>query len=218
MTWMLLFLQFPSGGEGGTSDAFLNIILLIFWALLHSILARTRVKAFITGFWDHHFFRVFYVIVSGASLMAVLYLWRPVSGNLWQASGTLYWILSTLYLGCIVGMFYSMLSIDYFEYLGVRSVLRHMKAQPETTQLFEVKGPYAYCRHPAYFFLLLAFWVGPVMTIGRFEFALIGSLYLVAGTFLEERNLRKELGEVYDLYRANVPMWIPRTKPWQYEG
>jgi protein-S-isoprenylcysteine O-methyltransferase Ste14 len=32
---------------------------------------------------------------------------------------------------------------------------------------------------------------------------------------LEERNLRQELGPGYDLYRANVPMLIPRLTPWR---
>ena len=55
------------------------------------------------------------------------------------------------------------------------------------------------------------------MTLTRFEFALIGSVYLVIGTYFEERNLRQELGEVYELYQANVPMWIPRLSPWKYK-
>jgi protein-S-isoprenylcysteine O-methyltransferase Ste14 len=68
-----------------------------------------------------------------------------------------------------------------------------------------------------YALFLVALWVGPHMTFGRVEFALIGSLYLLLGTFLEERNLRKELGGVYDLYRDHVPMWIPRMTPWKQE-
>ncbi len=218
LAWMLFFLQFPSAHGGGASHAFFNAILLFLWAMLHSLLARSHVKDFITDYLGHHLFRVVYVITAGASLMVVLYFWRPVYGSLWQTHGISYGILSILYLCCIVGMFYSMLCIDYFDYLGIRSVLCHLKAQPEKKQFFEVKGPYAYCRHPAYLFLLMAFWIGPVMTASRFEFALIGSLYLIVGTFLEERNLREELGEVYDLYRANVPMWIPRRTPWHYKA
>lgn len=52
------------------------------------------------------------------------------------------------------------------------------------------------------------------MTVGRFEFALLGTLYAVIGTFFEERNLMAELGAEYKTYRANVPMWIPRLRPW----
>jgi len=38
-----------------------------------------------------------------------------------------------------------------------------------------------------------------------------------SGHFLEERTLRQELGEAYDHYRVNVPMWIPRLTPWKFE-
>jgi protein-S-isoprenylcysteine O-methyltransferase Ste14 len=67
-----------------------------------------------------------------------------------------------------------------------------------------------------YFALLAIFWVGPVMSWGRFEFALVGTLYLFIGSRFEERNLRRELGTAYDLYCAHVPMWIPRLTPWHY--
>ncbi len=68
-----------------------------------------------------------------------------------------------------------------------------------------------------YVFLLIALWIGPGMTYTGLEFAVLASAYLVIGTFFEERGLRKELGEVYDLYRANVPMWLPRLRPWRPE-
>jgi protein-S-isoprenylcysteine O-methyltransferase Ste14 len=96
-------------------------------------------------------------------------------------------------------------------------LLVSMKNRPAKSPVFSAKGPYAYCRHPMYLFLLIALWMGSVMTYGRLEFALLGSTYLIIGTFFEERNLREELGEVYNLYRENVPMWIPRLQPWRFE-
>jgi protein-S-isoprenylcysteine O-methyltransferase Ste14 len=115
------------------------------------------------------------------------------------------------------GALHTTFFIDYLDFLGIRALLRILKNRPVRSPVFSVRGPYAYCRHPLYLFLLLALWIGPIMTYGRLEFALLASLYLLVGTFLEERNLREELGEIYDLYRANVPMWIPRLKPWRPE-
>ena len=66
-----------------------------------------------------------------------------------------------------------------------------------------------------YLAMLGAFWVGPVMSSGRFEFSALATLYLLVGLRLEERNLREELGPEYDLYCANVPMLIPRARPWR---
>lgn len=59
--------------------------------------------------------------------------------------------------------------------------------------------------------------MGTVMTYARAEFTILGTIYFLTGTHLEERNLREELGEVYELYCQNVPMWIPRLKPWKYK-
>ncbi len=66
-----------------------------------------------------------------------------------------------------------------------------------------------------YLFMLLALWVGPVMTLSRFVFACVGTAYLLGGTLLEERNLREELGGRYEPYRNSVPMWLPRLTPWR---
>jgi protein-S-isoprenylcysteine O-methyltransferase Ste14 len=134
--------------------------------------------------------------------------------NIRHAKGTTYWILSLLFLAALAGLFYAASAIDYPEFLGIRRLLRSMRGQPTKPPAISVHGLYAYCRHPMYSFLLMALWVGPVMTYGRLEFAALASLYLLAGAVLEERNLRQELGPVYDVYAANVPMWIPRTSRW----
>jgi protein-S-isoprenylcysteine O-methyltransferase Ste14 len=66
-----------------------------------------------------------------------------------------------------------------------------------------------------YAIMLLLLWLGPTMTYSRLEFSILASVYFIIGTFHEEKNLRRELGEIYDVYRENVPMWIPRLRPWK---
>lgn len=214
---MFAFLHFQKEGSGGFNDVVWNAALFVAFGALHSLLARNFVKKLIARWTGDHFVRTFYVISSGVILVLLLYLWRPIAGVWWRAEGVFYWTLTALYLGCLGGMIYTTSFIDYLDFLGLRTLLRAIKNKPPKSPAFSAKGPYAHCRHPMYLFLFLAFWIGPVMTYGRLEFAVLGSLYLIVGTFLEERNLRQELGEVYDLYRANVPMWIPRLKAWNYE-
>jgi len=156
-----------------------------------------------------------YVWVSGITLSLLLYLWRPLAGVVWKVEGAGYWALTILYLMCLGGMIYTTFFIDYADFLGLRVLLRRMKREPPKPPVFAARGPYAYCRHPLYGFLLLSFWIGPVMTLGRIEFALLGSTYVILGTFLEEKNLREELGPAYDRYKGHVPKWIPRLKPWR---
>jgi len=155
------------------------------------------------------------VVMNGIVLLLVLYFWRPISGTLWEAEGPGYWVLTGLCLASVAGLFYACLSIDYHGFLGVRVFLRRFAGKPPRPNPFCAAGPYAHLRHPMYLFFIGVLWIGPVMTYGRLEFALLGTVYMIVGVFLEERTLREEFGEVYDLYRANVPMWVPRLRPWK---
>ncbi|NIQ37904.1 MAG: hypothetical protein GTN81_04855 [Proteobacteria bacterium] len=211
--WMFYSLHFQEEGRGGISNAVFNGVLFVSFGVIHSLMARNRVKKYVAKLVGDDLVRIVYVVIAGVTLSLVLHLWRPVGGMVWHTQGILYWILSVLYLGLIGGIIYSTFFIDYLEFIGIRHILRKMKNRSPKAPRFSAKGPYAHCHHPMYLFLFMALWVGPVMTVGRFEFALFGSAYLVVGTFLEEGNLREELGEVYDIYRANVPMWIPQLRP-----
>ncbi|MBI2837236.1 MAG: hypothetical protein HYX75_02915 [Acidobacteria bacterium] len=215
LVWMFYFLLFPGEGSGGFSAALVNALLFFAFGASHSLLARIHAKKWIARITGESAVRALYVVVSGLALAFLLYLWRPLGGELWSSRGASYWILTSLYGFCVLGLVYTTTYIDYAEFVGLRAIKCWIRGQPPRPPAFSVSGPYAYCRHPMYLWLLMALWIGPTMTLGRFEFAVLGSVYLFVGTIFEERNLRQELGTVYDLYRDNVPMWIPRLTPWK---
>ncbi len=214
IAWMLLFLHFQREASGGALAAAFNAAQFVAFASTHSALARGLPKRAIASLVGPDSVRPVYVAISGLALSSLLYLWQPLAGTLWHATGPAYWILSLMFLVAVAGLLYSATFIDYAQFLGIRSLPGTMRGQAPKAPVFSAKGPYAHCRHPMYSFLLVALWVGPVMTLGRLEFAALASLYLFAGTLLEEQNLRQELGGVYGVYAANVPMWIPRLSPW----
>lgn len=216
LLFMFYLLYFGMRGHGGPNDALVNAILFSVFAGMHSILARERPKKLVSRIVGESFVRITYVIFSGITLAPVLLLWRPVSGEIWQAKGAVSWFLTGVYLASILGLFYVASCFDYLEFLGLRQVERRLTGKPETPPVLSVKGPYGYCRHPMYLALLAVFWVGPVMTFGRLEFAFLGTMYLLIGLRLEEGNLRRELGTDYDLYCKHVPMLIPSLTPWRY--
>jgi protein-S-isoprenylcysteine O-methyltransferase Ste14 len=85
-----------------------------------------------------------------------------------------------------------------------------------TTKLV-VRGPYRHLRNPM---------ISGVACFLGGEAALFSSwpLLVLLGTFLavntiyfplvEEPGLKRRFGEEYDVYRANVPRWLPRLRPW----
>jgi len=215
--WMFAFLHYQGPGRGDLSDAAFNGVMFVLWGTFHSATARSNAKRFVARFIGQDAVRSAYVVASGVTLAVVLWLWRPLSGMVWQTEGALFYTLTGLYVICIAGMFYIARFFDRAEFFGIRIFLRRLKNRPPRPQAFSAEGPYAYCRHPMYLLLFCSLWIGPTMSLGRLEFALLASIYLMIGTYLEERNLREELGEVYDTYRAHVPMWLPRLTPWKQQ-
>lgn len=212
------FLYFQKAGDGGTMTAVFNATLLIVFCISHSLLARKSVKKQVAKWVGEDYVTVFYVWVAGIVLSAALLLWRPLDGELWHVEGIAAWLLTGLFVATAFGAFYAFFLADALEFAGLRGLVRKIKDEPVAgSPVFTTAGLYGYCRHPGYVFTLLAYWVGPVMTYGRLEFAIVFTAYTFIGARFEERNLRDQFGEVYDLYRANVPMWIPRLKPWRYE-
>jgi protein-S-isoprenylcysteine O-methyltransferase Ste14 len=195
-----------------------NAIILILFCVVHSLLAREFMKTYLSRIIKEEFVRFAYVLVSVFTMGLVLYSWRPLGGIVWHAEGMLLWGLSIFSFGCVLGGVYSIVTISYMDFLGLRpftpSTWNRLEEQPGLS----TKGPYAYCRHPMYLFFGLAGFSKPVMSYGDLEFLFIATIYVAIAIPFEEGNLRKELGSVYDTYILNVPKIIPRCSPWKYNA
>jgi len=215
LAWMFVVIHFGWRASGGIENALLNAGAFVAWAVLHSLLARDSARRVLSRWVGPDFVRIAYVIVAGLTLAALLLVFRPVSGEVWHATGAPAWVLSFLYVASLVALVFITSHFDYAEFLGLRQIEDRVAGRPRRVAALSVEGPYGYCRHPMYLALLAAFWLGPVMNFGRLEFAVLSTLYLLIGLRFEERNLRQELGPEYDLYRANVPMLLPRLRAWR---
>lgn len=69
-------------------------------------------------------------------------------------------------------------------------------------------GPHAWVRHPLYSGAFLILWGAALSPLGLAT-AAWGSLYLLAGTWCEERRLLARYGDNYAAYRARVPAFVP---------
>ncbi|MEW5736370.1 MAG: hypothetical protein AB1921_16105 [Thermodesulfobacteriota bacterium] len=213
--YLMVFLQFTKAGPGDFADGLWNLGLFLGWAGIHSFLARGFARRAVARLVGADFSKLFYVTVAGLTQTAMIHFWRPLPGVLWETGGLAYAALTALFLASSAFIFTSCLLLDYMEVLGVRAVIRRMRGEPRPEPAFVVRGPYAYCRHPVYLGTLLFLWAGPVMTTTRLMFAVLGTAYLFLGTLLEERTAAAELGEKWRRYCENVPMWLPRLRPWK---
>jgi protein-S-isoprenylcysteine O-methyltransferase Ste14 len=86
------------------------------------------------------------------------------------------------------------------------------------TRRLVVSGPYRHVRNPMYV-AVLAVVAGQALLLGNLAvLAYALGLWTVFHLFVlgyEEPKLRSTFGAEYDAFRANVPRWLPRVRPWR---
>jgi protein-S-isoprenylcysteine O-methyltransferase Ste14 len=86
-----------------------------------------------------------------------------------------------------------------------------------TTRLV-VRGPYRHVRNPMITGVALVL-AGEAVLFESWGIAILLGLFLIVNAvyfpLVEEPGLRRRFGVEYDEYRAHVPRWIPRTRPWR---
>ena len=188
----------PASGDAAISPIAINFALFTVFALHHSVLARTRAKAWIGRNVSAEHERTLYVWVASLLFAAVAYFWRPVPGVLWSLSG---WPARLAWAGQIAGIVMTIWSagtLGVLELAGVRP--------PRFVSAADLRsdGPYGVVRHPIYFAWLLLVWSVPFMNGTRLSFAVISSLYLALAVPFEERSLVQHFGPAYAAYQSKV--------------
>jgi protein-S-isoprenylcysteine O-methyltransferase Ste14 len=87
----------------------------------------------------------------------------------------------------------------------------------DPTRHLVVAGPYRFVRNPMISGVALmlfgeaAFWGSVAVGLWTASFLAINHLYFVLS---EEPGLERRFGQEYRAYKAEVPRWIPRLRPW----
>lgn len=202
-------------GTGAARPIAINAALFTAFALHHSLFARNRVRELVRSVVSDQLERSVYVWVASLMLIAVCYGWRMVPGVFWQVPRPWSWGLVVVQLLAVWLILRSAAVIDGFELAGLRQVLNPKTQIPKPKSQpmeFKTKGPYGWVRHPIYLgWILLVFSMG-TMTMTRFVFAAISTIYLLIAIPLEEKTLRANAGAAYENYMRRVP-WklIPRV-------
>lgn len=86
------------------------------------------------------------------------------------------------------------------------------------TEHLVVGGVYRFVRNPMYL-AVLSIIAGQALLFASWAVLLYGALVAAAMVLFvrlyEEPTLKGRYGDQYDVYRNNVPGWLPRLTPWQ---
>ena len=87
----------------------------------------------------------------------------------------------------------------------------------DPTERLVVRGPYRRVRNPMISGLLCVL-LGETLLFGSAAllawFAVVFALNAIYFPLVEEPGLRRRFGADYEAYRAAVPRWLPRLRPW----
>jgi methanethiol S-methyltransferase len=225
--WYLFwFLKGGEPPEGANNDGLgVDLALALLFVVPHSPLLHRKVRARLERLISPSFYGCFFTIVTCTTLLATIWLWRPSPVVVWQFGPTGRQIITVAFIGCWVGLFYSLSLTGLGYQTGWTPFWYWVRREPAPRREFRPRGAYMILRHPVYLSVLGLCWFTPVMTLDRVVLTAVWSTYIFIGSYLKDVRLVYYLGERYRDYQARVPgypgiFWGPlaRVRPAPPEG
>jgi protein-S-isoprenylcysteine O-methyltransferase Ste14 len=205
----------PAAGSVETAVA-VNLLLIGVFAAQHSVMARPGFKKVWTKVVPRPIERSTYVLAANLVTLLLIWQWRPIDTVMWHvempAARTAIW---ALFVAGWLAVPAVTLLINHFDLFGLRQVWCEFRGRKCEPLPFRTPLAYAHVRHPLYMGWALAFWATPTMTAGHLLFAASMTVYMALAARVEERDLIDHFGRQYRQYREQVPMFIPRLRPFE---
>lgn len=207
----------PSGSltPEALADAAYALGLWTGWGVLHSILAARRVKAaFDLALGTRYvLYPLGYALVSVWTFWLVLAKEPDLPQQMWAVEGAPKILLWAGQGAGVLLLAWAVLQVGGLRMLGLPQLWEFLRGRlahgPDIRRDFRTTGAYGLVRHPMHVGGILILACRPSQTLGSLVFTLFGCVYMVLGTWLEERRLAAELGPAWREYAARVPMLVP---------
>jgi protein-S-isoprenylcysteine O-methyltransferase Ste14 len=187
------------------------ILAVLLWEILHSILASLKAKELVRGRIGTRlmrFYRLLYNFLAVLTFIPILALAAVTPDRKlylvafpWSGLMIIGEILAVAIL--LIGV----LQTGAMDFIGLRQLGENKQPARLTTS-----GLYHYVRHPLYSAGLAFIWLLPYMTANVLVINIGLTVYVVLGTFFEERKLKLEFGQQYADYAMVTPMFVPFLK------
>jgi protein-S-isoprenylcysteine O-methyltransferase Ste14 len=110
-------------------------------------------------------------------------------------------------------MLWGIRALGDFDAFGIQAMLSHFQREQPAPAPLTIRGPYRWVRHPLYFFVIVAIWACPALSLDRILLGVLCTFWIAAGAMLEERDLVAQFGDAYRAYQRKIPMWLPWRLP-----
>jgi len=184
-------------------------LLWISFGLVHSLLARESVKHLLQPFFGRAY-RISYNLFSTLHIAIVIIGGQIVLGGNsvdFEMGNELALLAIACQLTGVAVIVVSLTQYDLGRFSGVSQLSddRHIEAEIEP---LHVTGMHRYIRHPLYLGAYL-YLIGGAVSEFALQTTIWGCVYLMAGTWFEERSLVSRYGLAYVEYKEKVPAVFP---------
>lgn len=218
MIWAMYFgMQRSFGAVAAPYYWLVNVLLILQFPLLHSVLLSTRgtqvVAKLIPGPHGRTLATTTYAAIASAQLACLFLLWTPSGVVWWEADGTVLTALTLAYASAwclLIKASYDAGAEVQSGALGWMSMLANKKPRfPDmpTTGLFRI------IRQPIYVSFALTLWLVPVWTPDQLLLATFLTGYCLVAPRLKERRFARRYGKRFAQYRAQTPYILPTFSP-----
>ena len=186
-------------------------LLWLSFGLGHSLLASLAVKAALSGTLGR-FYRITYNLISSVHLLLVWLVGHFMLGH--NAIPFDLGAVSILqHIATFTGVVVGIIALSHYDlgrFAGTTQIrLGETETVPNASpEPLHMTGLHRYVRHPLYLGLFLILF-GRATNEFNLATAIWASLYLMIGTWFEERKLITLYGDAYRSYRKQVPMFLP---------
>ena len=195
----------------GKVDMIWLILAVLFWGILHSILASLKAKDLARGWIGTRLMRFYRLLYNFLAVLTFI----PVLGLAVVTPDRKLYLVPFPWSGlmvigeilAVVALLVGFLQTDALDFIGVRQLEESKKSARLTTS-----GLYHYVRHPLYSAGLAFIWLLPYMTANVLAINIGLTIYVVVGAFFEERKLIRNFGQQYTDYAMVTPMFVPFLK------
>ncbi len=199
-------------GLGIVGALVLNALLCLVFFFQHSGMVRKTTRRWMSRVIPEQYLAAVFSIVSGITLLVLVFLWQETALVLASAEGFLRWSFRALFFLAIAGQVWGTWSLKSADLFGTESALQPPGPTPADAPMV-VRGPYRWVRHPLYLTTFMMIWSYPDLTVDRLLLNVLFTAWIIVGTVLEERDLVANFGDDYRSYQRRVPMLIPYRKP-----
>lgn len=195
------------------------LLIALMWAAycaLHSFLISIRftnlMKRLLKAYYA--FYRLFYNIISVVLLIPLIIYSIQTEGEAIISYSLPFTIIRYIFISISILIVLKAFFIDYdfLTFFGIRQLFEFgRKKSQEHSNEIKRNGLLGVVRHPMYFGLMIYLWC-QTFSLTDVVINSVLTIYIIIGTYLEEKKLVLEFGDTYIKYQREVPMLIPFTK------